>query len=651
MVKLNVSARIGAGYAVVLLLLLATVAVGVLAIQGINQGLTELSDRAGPMSTAGGELGASLLEAKSELIRYHQTGDAAKLGAIGERYERQHRRNAQAFKTLGELAADYPEVQRSLKPAQEAVAAAFALGPGLQAAHKTDVERGAEVAKLRRTFNDMGDEVDAALLDLGAGGEALAQLVHGLAASVNQALDRQNLMAALKLRKELDASFTDIDAALAALGDGGAAVKAGLGAYRDTLSGEQGLMPRYAEQLKQRREADKAVAALDGAMDAALSKLGGVAEQVRHLGEDVKAGAQARVQSSRWQLLGFALVAVLLAMAIGIVVVRSIRQPLFAVVDLIRQVGQGDLSKTLDMAREDELGVLARGTNELVERLRGTLRHIAASAEQLAASAEQTSAISTQSHEVVTRQKSQTDQIATAMTEMAATVGEVAQNAQLTLEEVKTAHQETSTGQTVVAENIATIQGLAQEVERTAAVIARLDQYSDSIGSVLDVIRTIANQTNLLALNAAIEAARAGEQGRGFAVVADEVRSLAVKTQSSTSEIQSMIERLQGGTKEAVSAMQDSRAKAGDGVSKAERAGAALNRITAAMGAINDMSTQIASAAEEQSVVTQEMHRSIMSIADSAEEATHGARDTLAASRDLARLAEQLKQLVGQFRL
>jgi methyl-accepting chemotaxis protein len=270
---------------------------------------------------------------------------------------------------------------------------------------------------------------------------------------------------------------------------------------------------------------------------------------------------------------------------------------------------------------------------------------------QLASAAEETSAVTTQTNAGISQQLSETSQVATAMNEMSATVQDVARNAVEAATAAKDADVTFDEGKKVVDRVISAIGELAGEVESAANVIQQLEEESRNIGSVLDVIKSIAEQTNLLALNAAIEAARAGEQGRGFAVVADEVRTLAGRTQESTQEIEEMISRLQSGTDNAVKVMESGKEITQVGVDQAAAAGEALQTINAAVEQISGMNTQIASAAEEQSAVAEEINRSIVSINEVAEQSSIGAQQTAAASDDLAKLAEQLKALVERFKV
>jgi len=314
-------------------------------------------------------------------------------------------------------------------------------------------------------------------------------------------------------------------------------------------------------------------------------------------------------------------------------------------------LGEGDLTQRLPVQGQDEMAQLATAFNAFVERMQDLVRQVGAATEQLAAASNQLSITSGETSQQVLSQQSETDQVATAMNEMTATVQEVARNANEAARSAQQTDEEASAGREVVRQTIASIQSLAAGVEDGAAVIERLSADSAEIGQVLDVIRSIADQTNLLALNAAIEAARAGEQGRGFAVVADEVRTLASRTQSSTEEIQKMIERLQGNAGNAVAAMEKGRVQGRESVAQASRAGDSLEAITGAVASINDMNAQIASAAEEQSAVAEEINRNVINISQAVDQTARGSQQISSASETLARLAADLQGQLSRFKI
>lgn len=344
-------------------------------------------------------------------------------------------------------------------------------------------------------------------------------------------------------------------------------------------------------------------------------------------------------------------VGALLSIILAYITITGIGLGVQRIEEAASRLAQGDLNVQVDYQSKDELGHIAKAFNTMASSFRDTVNEIKDSITRLAAAAEETSVVTAQTNAGISQQQTETSQVATAVNEMNATVHEVARNAVDAASAAKDADDSFTAGKKVVDTIIEAIGALATEVDQAAKVIHDLEQESDSIGSVLDVIKGIAEQTNLLALNAAIEAARAGEQGRGFAVVADEVRTLAGRTQESTKEIEEMITRLQGGAGKAVQVMETGKEKTRIGVDHAAAAGEALQTINEAVARITSMNTQIASAAEEQSAVTEEINRSIVSINSVAEQSATGAQQTAQASDDLAKLAEQLKVLVERFKV
>jgi methyl-accepting chemotaxis protein len=321
------------------------------------------------------------------------------------------------------------------------------------------------------------------------------------------------------------------------------------------------------------------------------------------------------------------------------------------VVERLNAIADGDFTRTTSITGRDEFAWMSWKCDAVQKNLSTIMRDVRTNSEQLATAAEKLSQITEQSRKGVTNQSQKTEQVATAMSEMSSTVHEVARNASNAAKAANDANEQARGGTSVVKNTIQSIEQLAIEVDRAAETINKLKEDSVNIGTVLDVIRGIAEQTNLLALNAAIEAARAGEQGRGFAVVADEVRTLASRTQQSTQEIQGMIERLQGGANLAVSAMTQGRNAARNSVDQAINAGQSLETINRHIDTIKEMNTQIANAAEGQSSTAEEINRNVVNISSISHETARSAEQTAQASEELARLAMQLQSQVSSFRV
>lgn len=314
-------------------------------------------------------------------------------------------------------------------------------------------------------------------------------------------------------------------------------------------------------------------------------------------------------------------------------------------------VDKGDLTARINCNSNDEIGKMVDGFNYFISDLQNTMKQVEGATAQLSTASEEVSVISEQENRNIHEQQSQTEQVATSMNEMVASVQEVAKTAHQTADAAQDARDKAGDGRRIVEQTIGSINLLATEVDKTTDVIHRLESNCESIGSVLDVIRGIAEQTNLLALNAAIEAARAGEQGRGFAVVADEVRTLASRTQESTLEIQKTVETLLSGAAEAVNVMESNRTHTQTSVENAARAGDALGDITQAVSKISDMNTQIASASEEQGAVANEINTNISNINDAASQSTRSTQQTTEASEKLAQLAIELQSQVSKFKI
>ncbi|MFP3851061.1 methyl-accepting chemotaxis protein [Pseudomonas sp. W5-01] len=366
---------------------------------------------------------------------------------------------------------------------------------------------------------------------------------------------------------------------------------------------------------------------------------------------EASATATQQYSSAFTMVVTLLIIATVLTVLFAWLLTNSITRPIASALNAAEDIAEGDLTRTINVDGTDEAGRLLAAMLKMQSKLRDTLQRISGSATQLASAAEELNAVTDESALGLSKQNDEIEQAATAVNQMTSAVEEVARNAVSTSEASKNATTSASDGRDLVQETVTAIERMSTDVQSTSTLIGNLADESRDIGKVLDVIRGLADQTNLLALNAAIEAARAGEAGRGFAVVADEVRALAHRTQQSTSEIERMIGSIQGGTEQAVNSMRSSTERAESTLNIAKGAGLALDTINSAVVEINERNLVIASAAEEQAQVAREVDRNLVNIRDLSTQSATGANQTSAASNELSRLAVDLNGMVARFKV
>lgn len=511
--------------------------------------------------------------------------------------------------------------------------------------HRGVTRLGAALTDHMRDASTLSNHMAADMMHDALRGDVLAALVTGDKASAEtQATLRADLARHTKVFRDKLAQ----NDALALAGDTGAALaklRAPLEAYIESAQSLVALALRdHAAALQKLPAFELASHTLDTEMGAASARL-------ESAGMTARTNAAETMRTADREMLIIGTFAVLATLLLSWLIPSYIVRCLAQVGTVAERASRGDLTARLTDARDDEIGKLGVAFNTMLNDFQEALGRITGSATQLAAAAEQMSSVTEQTTHNVRQQQHEVDQVATAMNEMTATVQDVARNAEQAAQAAQQADTLAQSGSGVASSARREITSLVEEVEKSAGVIQALQAESDNIGMVLEVIRGIAEQTNLLALNAAIEAARAGEQGRGFAVVADEVRTLASRTQKSTEEIHLMIERLQAGAGNAVKVMDQARGKGQCGVSEMGRVTDMLGEIAQAVTSINDMNTQIASAAEEQSAVAEEINRNVVNINQGAAQNAQGTEQTAFASMELARLAADLQTLVARFKI
>lgn len=407
-------------------------------------------------------------------------------------------------------------------------------------------------------------------------------------------------------------------------------------------------LENYMEVLRETYLLDQAQLETQAAMDTVYASMRTHIDTIL----DVQTNFRGQVaNNSKITAIVLPLLAIVLGALIGIVIIRQITGPLNQAISIAQAIGNSDMTGDGVEQRKDEFGTLLNALDQTRSNLSGALGEVNGITTQLAAAAEELSVVTNQTSAGVNNQRIETEQVATAMNEMSATVHEVAQNAEEAAQAAQKADQQAQTGNQVLHVALSDINRLAQGVHQSAEAIQRLNQDSSSIGTVLTVINSIAEQTNLLALNAAIEAARAGEAGRGFAVVADEVRNLAHRTQESIAQIEGLIANLQQGSENAVEMMESSRSLASLTEEHAHQAGEELAAIMRTVSEIQAMTIQIATAAEEQSAVAEEINVNVVNVNNIADQSAAAVEETSASALELARLSQSLQSLVARFKI
>ncbi len=659
--------RVAGGFGLLIILLIILSITSFNALTNINGHLSTVTDKATPLVVASGNMTASLLSAANKVAAYHASRNENKLNTLSNEFQQFYQDYRKKISQIKTLADSNQTVLNAIKQEEDVFSDYPEQVDHLFTTHKESVVLDTTIQTALGNFEDMADELNGALGDIADNSDiadnnngsvkdlanALVNLLDETTVIVTDSLvldSGATITTTMNEQRDLSNSISAKYQKLKALSPAAVAdIDANMTTYIDSL-GSKGLLAKHHQRLTNNLLSQETLNKLELILQKNIQELGKISQLANQMAQEVEKNANSSVNFNLSMIVILALSAITIAGAVGFWVAQSIRKPLGKIAHVFAKVSDGDMTQTINLKSKDEFGQLGDWLNSLIVTLRSMLQDISSHSEQLSAASEETSAITEQTRNGVEQQKDQINQIATAMSQMTATVDEVSRNAEASMTEVNHANQQSIDGYQVVQDTRKIVQHLSEEIDQAATVINQLDEYSSNIGAILDVIRGIAEQTNLLALNAAIEAARAGDHGRGFSVVADEVRSLASKTQESTSHIQQMIEDLQQGTRQAVDVMKSSRTKANECVQQSDTASKSLEAIKNAVNTISEMSLHISQSAKEQNTVTQEMHRNIESISEISEQTALGASQTADASHEQSNLANQLQHLVSRFK-
>ncbi|GMM83025.1 methyl-accepting chemotaxis protein [Pseudoalteromonas sp. MTN2-4] len=665
--KLTVSLRIFGGFAILLLLSIVIYLVALMGIRSIGIGVEQVSEKSVPTLIAGADLAQNILITELSLIELSTTENEQEATRLRDLIKQANQSNNLAIQSLSQF----------IEPNSDS----FAILKETKALNTTFLEASVQVItdyfklltllsitqERAREFGDMGDESLSLAYDLEGLSEdesindSITEFVTLIESSVDEAnaaltsnitFEILSIESALKdSKEELKGLFNKFSQSSELKDDESVSLMAdNLERFLAALVGDKSAIKARLDSLNRQKEVSEQLKQAKQLGDNAREVLIRLNDKIKITTNEIKNDALESVSQNQLITTVLTLITLCLSASVAYFVTNSIKKPLHHAVTQIKQAATGDMTVHFTKMRDDELGELADNMQSLVNTLRQTLKEIAHNSNSLATTAEETNTIAKQSFDSVSSQNNKMQVMTHSIAEMTDTVQSVSNSIHHTLEQVEKSNNDAEQGQILLSQNIDNIHLLADAIKQSATVIETLNDDTNNISSVLDIIRGVAEQTNLLALNAAIEAARAGEQGRGFAVVADEVRTLASKAHDATQEIQQAIENLQQGAKQAVATMSKSQQETQQCVDGIQNVDEMLGSILSGITNIKDMSQQIATAAEQQSIAAVKQNENMKEMQHITELSASHAEENNQASQQLASMAETQRELLSKFK-
>lgn len=656
--SLSVIQRILFGFGILLLLLLMIAASGFVGINKIEDRLNVVTGKVADISSTSNALKEDVSLANAAVLQYLLSKTPDSLEDLSARFLKHKQEFSEVSEQLSAQLQDLPVMNQTLESINVEVAKFFGYTDVAFSNHKTMLQLQAVVPDEKL---DLKDAINFAAEDLGIlvtdgdtseiqfAASYMHSQIESLQVSINDYFDVRSLDKMQELREGMASIISSLKDKQSYLNDDN--INDLVSEIEISVISGDGVVAKFYENARLVQESEVLAKQLSDSMELVNASVQQLLSEATLMGASAKAEATNAASLSTLIIEVVLVISIVIAVLVTLWVSRSIRLPLKEVMTVLGEISDGDFTQRSKVKTKDEFGELSAWVNGLVAKLQKVMSEIDQASNEVAESAGSNVRLASDSKRLMGAQNERTTEVASSMSEMVSTVDQVAKSSEIILHQIQSVDQRANQNREQMDTNIHKIEHLLDQIEESTSVVNELDEHSKSIDRILEVIQGIAEQTNLLALNAAIEAARAGEQGRGFAVVADEVRTLATRTHSSTEEIQHVIAQLQQGVTKTVASMEDSRKSATSSVEEARTVGLSLVELQSSMAEIRDLSMQIATAAEEQSAVAQEIKQNVLEISEMSEQAALGSDQSEKDSEGLSKLASHQKQLLSQFKI